>query len=122
MRVDRKNRDLILYYQHLDRLKNMRSKIDNTEPKTHPFSNKFTIEKSIKKNRIEMENKIICDRILQSGKKSSIDNKLSPSVICYQKFKEQIFLHKHKLIIDKINMENRKLLQRLINVEPVYKF
>jgi hypothetical protein len=122
MRVDRKSRDLILYYQHLDRVKNMKTNIDNLEPKKHPFTNKFSIEKSIEKKRLEMENRIICERILKSGQQSRIDNKLSPSVISYQKFKEQIYIHKQKLLIKKINTENHKLLERIINVEPVYNF
>jgi hypothetical protein len=49
MRVDRKGRDLIIYCQHLDRIKKMKSSVDNKEPKKHPFTNKFMIEKSIKK-------------------------------------------------------------------------
>ena len=122
MRVDRKNMELILYYQHLDRLKNIKPTIDNKEPKKHPFTNKFTIEKTIEKRRLEKENRIICDRIIKSGQQSRIDNKLSPSVISYQKFKEQMSIHKHKLFIDKINIQNHKLVERLINVDPVYKF
>lgn len=122
MRVDRKNMDLILYYQHLARLKNTKSNIDNKEPKKHPFINKFTIEKAIKKNKIEMENRIICDRILKSGEKSKIDNNLSPVTKRFKKFREQISIHKHKLFIDRIKSENHKLLERIINVDPVYKF
>lgn len=122
MRVDRKNMELILYYQHLDRLKNIKSNIDNKQPKKHPFTNKFTIEKTIEKRRLENENKLICERILKSGEKSKIDNNLSPVIKRFKKFREQMTIHKHKLFIDRITTENHKLLDRLINIEPVYKF
>jgi hypothetical protein len=118
--MDRNIWELMLYYQHLDRIKNMKSNIDNKEPKKHPFTNKFIIDKSIQKNRLEMENKIIGDRILKSGEKSSIDNKLSPSVINYKKFKQKLLFNKHKVTIDKINNENKELVKRLINTPPVY--
>jgi hypothetical protein len=120
--MDRKSRDLELYNKHLDRIKNIKSKIDNTQPKKHPFTKKFQIEKTIEKKRLENENKIICNRILKSREKSRIDNKLSDVTQRFKMFKQQIFYHKHKITIDKLNRENHKLLERLVNVEPVYKF
>lgn len=122
MRVDRNSRDLQLYYQHLDRIKNMKSTIDNSQPKKHPFTNKFQIEKTIEKKRLENENKIIFNRILKSSEKSIIDNKLSAITKRFKIFKQQISNHNHKNTIDKLNIENHKLLERLVNIESVYKF
>jgi hypothetical protein len=101
-------------------LKNIKATIDNSEPKKHPFTNKFKLRKEKEERRIKYENNLICDRILKSGEKSCIDNKLSESVLRCKEFKQQMVSIKHKLSIDKINRENHELANRLINTPPAY--
>ena len=101
-------------------LKNIKATIDNSQPKKHPFVNKFKLRKEKEENKIKYENILICNRILKSGEKSSIDNKLSEKVLRYQKFKQQMVLLKHKLSIAKINKENEELVNRLIKTPPAY--
>ena len=116
--------DKILYLENYTslqhRIKNIKHTIDNSEPKKHPFTNKFKLRKEKEDKKIKYENRLICNRILKSSEKSSIDNKLSESVLRYKEFKQKIVLIKHKLLINKINKENHELVDRLINIVPAY--
>jgi hypothetical protein len=101
-------------------LKNIKSTIDNSEPKKHPFTNKFKLRKEKEERQIKYENNLICNRILKASEKSCIDNKLSDTILRFKEFKRQIVSIKHKLLIDKINKENHLLVDRLINTAPAY--
>ena len=124
MIIDGSLQDKILYFDQFtslqQRIKNMKATIDNSEPKKHPFTNKFNLRKEKEDKKIKYENRLICDRILKTGEKSSIDNKLSEKVLRYQKFKQQMVSIKHKLSIAKINKENEELVNRLIKTPPAY--
>jgi hypothetical protein len=109
-----------MIFERINFLKNIKATIDNSEPKKHPFTNKFNLRKEKEDKKIKYENRLICGRILKTGEKSSIDNKLSEKVLRYQKFKQQMVLLKHKLSIDKINKENEELVNRLIKTPTAY--
>jgi hypothetical protein len=124
MRFDGSLQDKILYFDQFtslqQRIKNMKATIDNSEPKKHPFANKYKLRKEKEEKKIKYENSLICERILKSSEKSSIDNKLSESILRLKEFKQQMVSIKHKLSIDKINKENEELVNRLIKTPPAY--
>ena len=39
-RPEREGMEIILYNNHVDRIRNMKSTIDNSKPKSHPLNNR----------------------------------------------------------------------------------
>ena len=76
VRPERKGYDVIIYQQHVDRLKKMQPTVDSGPPREHPLSNKREMDKVIKINYFYLldyiNDETIC--ILNSGENSSTSN------------------------------------------------
>lgn len=96
MRVDRKGYDKLLYENHLQRLREIKSAIDMDTPKPAPamFSRKLEIEYNRKVDAIHRENIALVTRLCNQS--SVIDNKHSRQVLDVQKFKQQLLDKKWK--------------------------
>jgi transposase len=118
-RQDRKGYTKRLYEQHLERLKNMKSTIDNGEPKHLPCSKKWENEYNRKVDTIHDSNMKLVTRLI--NKTSCIDNKLDRHMKEVLDFKRQMILHKRRMEMEKIVCENMILLNRLKTIEPTLK-
>ena len=116
---DRKGYTKRLYEQHLERLKNMKSTIDNGEPKHLPFSKKWENEYNRKIDSINDSNMKLAYRLI--NQKSFIDNQPDRRMKEVQEFKRQLVLHKRRMEMEKIVCENLILLNRLKNIESTLK-
>lgn len=96
MRVDRKGYDKLLYENHLQRLREIKSEIDMDSPKPAPaiFSKKMEIEYNRKVDAIHRENIALVTRLCNQS--SVIDNKHSRRLLDVQKFKQQLLDKKWK--------------------------
>jgi hypothetical protein len=130
-RSDRNPYEQFLYEQHIQRVKNilpvLKTHILANEDKKESISTNFITNKWKKDNdykikKLEEENKVILENIRNSNKLTTIDNKLDIHILTVRKFKKDLYLRGKKLRFRKIVEENRKLLQRIVNVEPIYRF
>ena len=96
MRVDRKGYDKLLYQQHLQRLREIKSAIDMDAPKPPPaiFSRKLEIEYNRKMDKINRDNKLLVSRLI--NQRSAIDNTPNQQMDDVRKFKQQILDKKWK--------------------------
>jgi len=117
-RPERKLYDKLLYEQHIHRIKNILPTIDTSCPKKHPLSNRKIIDDLRLKKKIEKENSELLLRLAKTIQTSSIDNKLSPYINNYRKFKSKLSKIRQKSNNDKITKENKELLKRIIEVSP----
>lgn len=94
MRVDRKGYDKLLYENHLQRIREIKSAIDMAKPAPTIFSRKMEIEYKRKMDKINRDNKLLVTRLI--NQRSAIDNTLNQQMNEVRKFKQQIMDKKWK--------------------------
>jgi len=94
--MDRKGYEKMLYENHLQRLRDVKSRIDMDAPKPPPtiFSKKMEIEYNRKMDKINRDNKRLVSRLI--NQRSAIDNTLNQQMDDVRKFKQQILDKKWK--------------------------
>ena len=68
-RPERQNIEIVLYNNHLQRLRNMKATVDNSTPKTHPFNNRRQKEIARNNKRIDDENCLLLENIAKTIQK-----------------------------------------------------
>jgi hypothetical protein len=119
-RPERRGYEEIVYQQHLDRIKGMKPTVDAGPPREHPFSNKREMEKLRYTSVIEMENRLMLERLAKVVQHKSIDNEIHKSVAMHASFKKKLGLTKKRLHMQKLTTENQHLLKRIQEVPPAY--
>ena len=98
----------------------MKPTVDAGPPRAHPFSNKREMEKLRHTSVIEMENRLMLERLAKVVQHKSIDNEIHKSVAMHAAFKKKLGLTKKRLHMQKITEENQHLLKRIQEVPPAY--
>jgi len=100
------------HQEHVQRMKDMQSTVDNKTPRELPVSLKKEIERRKFQEKIEAENRLVLDRLAKAMAKKNIDNDSPrsgfPSLTEVQR----------RLELHKISVENRDMLSRIQSVEP----
>ena len=119
-RPERRGYESIIYQQHLERIKTMLPTVDAGPPREHPFSNKREMEKQRYVAVIEMDNRLMLERLAKVVQNKTIDNEIHKSVAMHSTFKKKLGLTKKRLEMQKITEENQRLLKRIQEVSPAY--
>lgn len=119
-RPERKGYEEITYQQHRERINTMKPTIDCGPPRAHPFSNKNEMEKQRFQNVVEMDNRLMLERLAKVVQNKSIDNEIHKSVAMHAQFKKKLGLTKKRLEMQKLTEENQRLLKRIQEVPPAY--
>jgi hypothetical protein len=147
-RPERKGYDVIIYQQHVDRLKKIAPTVDAGPPREHPLSNRGEMEKVIvffsfqgracfnsfyihyfpcfcclQRRRflvIEFENKLLLERLAKVVQNKSIDNEIHKSVDFHIGFKKKLAVAHRKVEMQKLTVENQAMLKRIQEVPPAY--
>jgi len=119
-RPERQNIEIVLYNNHLQRLRNMKATVDNSTPKTHPFNNRRQKEIARNNKRIDDENCLLLENIAKTIQKPTIQNKLGSHVYTQVRFKKKLSHIKKRLHAAQIMDANLRLLDRIQKVPPVY--
>jgi hypothetical protein len=98
----------------------MKPTVDAGPPREHPFSNKREMEKLRYTSVIEMENRLMLERLAKVVQHKSIDNEIHKSVAMHAAFKKKLGLTKKRLHMQRITEENQNLLKRIQEVPPAY--
>jgi len=98
----------------------MKPTVDAGPPREHPFSNKREMEKLRYTSVIEMDNRLMLERLAKVVQHKSIDNEIHKSVAMHAAFKKKLGLTKKRLHMQKITEENQRLLKRIQEVPPAY--
>jgi hypothetical protein len=116
--IERKGCNKILYEQHIQRVKNSKSFIDTGPPKVYPYSNKWKIAYDMQNKKIEKENKLLSERLINSI--CDIDNELDTYIEDYAYFKRKMIIQKNMFDTNLINEQNKLLVKRLQNTKSCY--
>lgn len=119
-RPERKGYEEITFQQHRERINTMKPTIDCGPPRAHPFSNKNEMEKQRFQNVVEMDNRLMLERLAKVVQNKSIDNEIHKSVAMHAQFKKKLGLTKKRLEMQKLTEENQRLLKRIQEVPPAY--
>jgi len=119
-RPERKGYEEITYQQHRERINTMKPTIDCGPPRAHPFSNKNEMEKQRFQNVVEMDNRLMLERLAKVVQNKSIDNEIHKSVAMHAQFKKKLGLTKKRLEMQRLTEENQRLLKRIQEVPPAY--
>jgi len=120
IRQDRKGYKQILYEQHLERLKNIKSSIDNSKPSQLPLSKKWENDYNRKIDNINNSNRKLVNRLINVG--SYLDNKQDKHMKEVADFKQKMVVHKRKKEMENLCIENILLFDRLKTISPTIKF
>jgi hypothetical protein len=120
IRQDRKGYKQILYEQHLERLKNIKSSIDNSEPPKLPLSKKWENNYNRKIDNINNSNRKLVNRLINV--RSYLDNKQDKHMKEVVDFKHKMVVHNRKMEMENLCIENILLFDRLKTISPTIKF
>lgn len=120
LRPERKGYNLILYQQHIDRVKNAKSSLDTSKPKKLTFSKKWECQHNRNVDHINNSNYKLVDRLINVT--SSLDNKPNKHMKEVIAFKNKMVIHKRNMEMQKLVCENILLNDRLKTVKPSIKF
>jgi len=120
IRQDRKGYKKILYEQHLERLKKMKSTIDNSTPPSLPVSKKWENDYNRKIDNINCSNNKLVNRLINVT--SYLDNKPDKRMKEVIDFKHKMIIYKRKIEMEKLCIENILLFDRLKTISPTLKF
>jgi hypothetical protein len=109
--MNRKGYNKKLYDQHLERLQNIKSVIDNKEPNHLSFSKKWENQYNHKIDKINHSNTLLVNRLINVH--SILDNTQDRHVKEILEFKNKMIIHKFKMNKLKIVNENNVLNERL---------
>ena len=117
--MNRKGYNKKLYDQHLERLQNMKTTIDNKEPKHLSFSKKCENTYNRNIDTISYSNILLVNRLINVT--SCLDNKLDKHVKEVLQFKNDMIIHKRKMESQKIINENILFNERLKSITSAMK-
>jgi E3 ubiquitin-protein ligase TRIP12 len=120
VRPERKGYDVIIYQQHVDRLKKMKPSVDAGPPRAHPLSNKREMDKRREFLNIEFDNKLMLERLAKVVQNKSIDNEIHKSVEMHARFKKKLILTKKRIEMQRLTEDNQRILKRIQEVPPAY--
>lgn len=120
VRPERKGYDVIIFQQHVDRLKKMKPTVDAGPPREHPLSNKREMDKRRNFLNIEFDNKLMLERLAKVVQHKTIDNEIHHSVEMHAKFKKKLGLTKKRVEMQRLTEENQRMLKRIQEVPPAY--
>lgn len=120
VRPERKGYDVIIFNQHLDRIKTIAPTVDCGPPRQHPLSNKREMDKRRELLNIEFDNKLMLERLAKVIQHKSIDNEIHKSVDFHQKFKKKLSLQQKRAKMQRLTEENQQMLKRIQEVPPAY--
>mmetsp|Transcript_5462 Transcript_5462/g.8958 ORF Transcript_5462/g.8958 Transcript_5462/m.8958 type:complete len:175 (-) Transcript_5462:96-620(-) len=120
VRPERKGYDVIIYQQHVERLKKMQPTVDSGPPREHPLSNKREMDKRREFLNIEFDNKLMLERLAKVIQHKSIDNEIHHSVDMHAKFKKKLGMTQKRVQMQKLTAENQRILKRIQEVPPAY--
>mmetsp|Transcript_7986 Transcript_7986/g.8753 ORF Transcript_7986/g.8753 Transcript_7986/m.8753 type:complete len:183 (-) Transcript_7986:250-798(-) len=120
VRPERKGYDVIIYQQHVERLKKMQPTVDAGPPREHPLSNKREMDKRRQYLNIEFDNKLMLERLAKVVQHKTIDNEIHHSVEMHAKFKKKLVLTKKRMDMQRLTEENQRMLRRIQEVPPAY--
>jgi hypothetical protein len=105
------------YEDHMKRISSMKSVIDSKPPKISKLDNK---KKDIERRRhyasIEMDNRLLLERLVKTMQNKTIDNE---NKTC-KKYSKSLISTSRKLELQRITQENQRLLKRIQETEPCY--
>ena len=116
---DRTGYKKILYEQHLERIKNSKPIVDTGPPSVYPYGNRWKIKAQIEQRKIEIENKLLVNRIINITE-SNIENELDTYIEDYAYFKRKMNIQKNIFDTNLINEQNKKIFSRLYNARSCY--
>lgn len=120
VRPERKGYDVIIYQQHVERLKKMQPTVNSGPPREHPLSNKREMDKRREFLNIEFDNKLMLERLAKVIQNKSIDNEIHQSVEMHAKFKKKLVATQKRSEMQKLTRENQQMLKRIQEVPPAY--
>jgi hypothetical protein len=101
--------------EHLERVRNMRSAVDNKMPKQPPKDRRREIEHQRYLVRVEKGNRLLLDRLGEALEGKNIDNELS-----YVQGYKSLAAVARRQQLHEITTENLRMLDRIRNTDPVY--
>lgn len=102
------------YEEHRKRVREARSLIDKGKPPDMPLSMRRETERRRQQAAIELDNRLLLDRLGEAMSRKNIDNVLVP-----QQFISYLELQRKKELI-RITQDNRRLLHRIQHTVPTY--
>jgi hypothetical protein len=104
------------YDEHVKRVIDMKSLVDSGPPRTAKVeSGKKEIERRRRYESIELDNRLMLERLAKIMQKKTIDNENKAA-----KFGKSLMQTHRKLELQRITQENQRLLRRIQETEPCY--
>jgi hypothetical protein len=88
----------------------MKPTVDCGPPREHPFSNKNAMDKQRFQAVVEMDNRLMLERLAKVVQNKTIDNEIHKSVAMHARFKKKLGLTKKRIEMQKLTEENQRLL------------
>jgi len=88
----------------------MKPTIDCGPPREHPFSNKNAMEKQRFQSVVEMDNRLMLERLAKVVQNKTIDNEIHKSVAMHAQFKKKLGMTKKRLEMQKLTEENQRFV------------
>jgi len=86
----------------------MKPTVDCGPPRAHPFSNKNAMDKQRVQAVVEMDNRLMLERLAKVVQNKTIDNEIHKSVAMHAQFKKKLGLTKKRLEMQKLTEENQR--------------
>jgi hypothetical protein len=105
------------YEDHMRRISSMKSVVDSKPPRISKLDNKKKdIERRRRYEHIEMDNRLLLERLVKTMQTKTIDNE---NKSC-KKYSKSLISTSRKLELQRITQENQRLLKRIQETEPCY--
>lgn len=101
--------------EHMQRIRDMQPTVDDKPPKERPRDNRKQIERERVLAVVERDNRLLLDRLGKAMETANINNFLSP--VKFNSVQEE----NRKKELRRITADNLRLLNRIQNVEPMYR-
>mmetsp|Transcript_33648 Transcript_33648/g.48816 ORF Transcript_33648/g.48816 Transcript_33648/m.48816 type:complete len:186 (-) Transcript_33648:200-757(-) len=102
------------YEAHQKRLKEMKTTLDTRPPREMPMSQRREIERRQKQSLVELDNRLLLDRLAVAMSVKNIDNERKHVTFI------SLMEGKKKRELQRIESDNRRLLQAIRKTVPVY--
>ena len=100
--------------EHMERIRNMQPVVDNKKPRELPMSGKKEIERRRFRDKVEMGNRLLLDRLGKALERKNIDTERK--AVKFNSLEQG----KKKLELKRVTMENQLLLNRIQFAQPMY--
>jgi hypothetical protein len=101
--------------EHLQRIRDMQPTVDDKAPKERPRDNRKQIERDRVLAVVERDNRLLLDRLGKAMEAKNIDNFIAP--VKFTSVQEE----NRKKELRRVTADNLRLLNRIQNVEPMYR-